>query len=77
MSFTLPLRSGDWLTCRLPLFAIIGVCAIFGGFVIMLLKHGEYKFLSKRGMFYEPKGDFVLEMREHGKALARKLKGEE
>ncbi len=76
MSFTLPLRSGDWLTCRLPLFAIIIGCAIIGGFVIMLLKEGEYRFMSKRGMFYEPKGDFVLEMREHGKKLAKQLKGE-
>ena len=76
MSFTLPLRSGDWLTCRLPLAAIILGCAIVGGFVIMLLKEGEYRFMSKRGLFYEPKGDFVLEMREHGKKLAKQLKGE-
>jgi hypothetical protein len=76
MSFTLPLRSGDWLTCRLPLAAIILGCAVVGGFVIMLLKEGEYRFMSKRGMFFEPKGDFVLEMREHGKKLAKQLKGE-
>ena len=76
MSFTLPLRSGDWLTCRLPLAAIILVCAIVGGFVIMLLKEGEYRFMSKRGLYFEPKGDFVLEMREHGKKLAKQLKGE-
>ena len=76
MSFTLPLRSGDWLTCRLPLAAIILGCGIVGGFVMMLLKDGEYRFMSKRGLFFEPKGDFVLEMREHGKKLAKQLKGE-
>ena len=76
MSFTLPLRSGDWLTCRLPLAAIILGCAIVGGFVIMLLKEGEYRFMSKKGLYFEPKGDFVLEMREHGKKLAKQLKGE-
>ena len=42
----------------------------------MLLKEGEYRFMSKRGLFFEPKGDFVLEMREHGKKLAKQLKGE-
>lgn len=76
MSFTLPLRSGDWLTCRLPLFVIILASAFLGGLVIMLLKEREYRFLSKRNCFYEPKGDFVLEMREYGKTLAKQLKGE-
>ena len=74
MSFTLPLRSGDWLTCRLPLFVIILVSAFIGGLVTMALRQGEYKFLSKRGCFYESKGDFVLEMREWGKTLAKQMK---
>ena len=74
MSFTLPLRSGDWLTCRIPLFFIILISAFIGGIVTMLLKNGEYKFLSKRGCYYEAKGDFVLEMREWGKTLAKQLK---
>ncbi len=74
MSFTLPLRSGDWLTCRLPLFAIILGSAFLGGLLIMLLKELEYRFLSKRGCFYESKGDFVIEMREYGKKLAKELK---
>lgn len=74
MSFTLPLRSGDFLTCRLPLFFIILASGFIGGLVIMLLKHGEYRFLSKRNCYFEPKGDFVIEIREHGKKLAKELK---
>lgn len=77
MSFTLPLRSGDWLTCRLPLFAIILVSAFVGGLVTMLLKHGEYRFLSKRGCLFETNGDFVLEMRAYGQKLAAQLKNKE
>lgn len=74
MSFTLPLRSGDWLTCRIPLFFIILISAFIGGLVTMMLKEGEYRFLSKRGCYYESKGDFVLEMREFGKKLAKEIK---
>lgn len=74
MSFTLPLRSGDFLTCRLPLFFIILASAFVGGLVIMALRQGEYKFLSKRGCYYEPNSDFVIEMRNHAKKLAKQLK---
>lgn len=74
MSFTLPLRSGDWLTCRIPLFFIILISAFLGGLVIMALKQGEYRFLSKRNCFYESKGDFVLEMRAYGNKLRDELK---
>ena len=76
MSFTLPLRSGDWLTCRIPLFVIILVSGFVGGLVIMALKAGEYNFLSKRGCYVEANGDFVLEMRDWGNKLAKQLKGE-
>ena len=69
MSFTLPLRSGDWLTCRIPLFLIIIGSAITGGAVIMVLKALEKKFLEKRGCLVEANGDFVLEVREFGKKL--------
>ncbi|MBR3869133.1 MAG: hypothetical protein IKM66_07440 [Clostridia bacterium] len=75
MSFTLPLRSGDFLTCRLPLFFIILISAFVGGLVIMALREGEYRFLSKRGCYFEPKSDLVIEIREHGKKLAAALKG--
>ena len=74
MSFTLPLRSGDFLTCRLPLFFIILASAFVGGLVIMALRQGEYKFLSKRGCYYEANSDFVIEMRNHAKKLAKQLK---
>lgn len=70
MSFTLPLRSGDWLTCRIPLFFIIIGSAVIGGFVIMLLKWGERNFLEKRGCAIKTEGDFVLEIREFGKKLS-------
>ena len=69
MSFTLPLRSGDWLTCRIPLFFIIIGSAVIGGLVIMLLKSGESRFLKKRNCLVESDGDFVLEIREFGKKL--------
>ena len=75
MSFTLPLRSGDFLTCRLPLAAIILVSAFIGGLVVMALRQGEYKFLSKRDCYYVPEGDIVLEMRDWGKKLSLQLKG--
>lgn len=74
MSFTLPLRSGDFLTCRLPLFFIIIISAFVGGLVIMVLRQGEYKFLSKRNCYYEPEGDMVLELRAYGNKLSEKLK---
>lgn len=76
MSFTLPLRSGDFLTCRLPLFFIIIASAFAGGLVIMLLRECEYRILSKKGCYYEPSGDIVIEMREHAKKLAQRLKEE-
>lgn len=74
MSFTLPLRSGDFLTCRLPLALIILVSAFVGGLVVMALRQGEYKLLSKRGCYYEPKDDLVIEMREYAKKLRTQLK---
>ncbi|MBQ7961285.1 MAG: hypothetical protein IJ289_01690 [Clostridia bacterium] len=74
MSFTLPLRSGDFLTCRLPLFFIILVSAFIGGLVIMGLKEAEYRILSKIGCYFYAEGDIVLEMREFGKKLRKSLK---
>lgn len=77
MSFTLPLRSGDFLTCRLPLFAIILFSGFVGGLVVMALREGEYRFLSKRDCYFEPKSDLVIEIREYGKKLAGALKSKE
>ena len=75
MSFTLPLRSGDFLTCRLPLFFIILASAFIGGLVIMALREGEYRFLSKRGCYYTPDSDLVIEIRGYANKLAASLKG--
>ncbi|MGN0447167.1 MAG: hypothetical protein ACI4GC_01325 [Acutalibacteraceae bacterium] len=74
MSFTLPLRSGDFLTCRIPLALIILVSGFVGGLVIMLLKSGEYRFLSKRHCFPKSEGDIVLELRHYGQKLAGEIK---
>ena len=74
MSFTLPLRSGDFLTCRLPLFFIILASGFVGGLVVMALRQGQYKFLSKRGCYYAPESDLVIEMREFAKKIAAQLK---
>ena len=74
MSFTLPLRSGDFLTCRLPLFFIIIGSTFAGGLVIMALRQGEYKFLKKRDCYYAPESDIVIEIRELGKKMAQQLK---
>ncbi len=74
MSFTLPLRSGDFLTCRLPLFFIILASAFIGGLVIMGLRELEYKILSKKDCYFHEEGDIVLEMRDYGKKLRESLK---
>ncbi len=74
MSFTLPLRSGDWLSCRIPLFLIIIVSALLGGLVIMGLKELEYRILSKKNCYYESDGDMVIEIREYGKKLRNEIK---
>ncbi len=74
MSFTLPLRSGDFLTCRLPLFFIILASAFVGGLVIMGLRELEYKILSKKDCYFHAEGDIVLEMRNYGKKLRESLK---
>ncbi len=74
MSFTLPLRSGDWLTCRIPLFIIVLLAGVVGGLVIMGLKEAEYRILSKKGCYYSDDGDMVIEIREYGKKLAKSIK---
>ena len=74
MSFTLPLRSGDFLTCRLPLFFIILASAFIGGLVIMALRELEYKILSKKDCYFHEEGDIVLEMRDFGKKMRESLK---
>jgi len=63
LSFTLPLRSGDFLRCRLPLFFIIIAGGAVGGVVIYFLRLLQVKGQKKRGTYVEPQGDIVLEMR--------------
>ncbi len=74
ISFTLPLRSGDWLSCRIPLFFIILAGAAFGGLVMVLLRHISYKAQKKCGTAIETSGDIVLEMRAHAQKLAKNNK---
>ncbi|MGN0539651.1 MAG: hypothetical protein ACI4KI_07335 [Candidatus Fimenecus sp.] len=74
ISFTLPLRSGDWLTCRIPLFFIILAGAAVGGAAIVLFRHIAYKGQIKRETAIETKGDIVLEMRHYAQKLARDRK---
>lgn len=74
ISFTLPLRSGDWLTCRIPLFFIILAGAAVGGAAIVLFRHIAYKGQIKRGTAIETKGDIVLEMRHYAQKLANDRK---
>jgi hypothetical protein len=73
LSFTLPLRSGNWLTCRIPLFVIILVSGFVGGLVIMGLKVLENKLERKHNCVFESSADTVIELRELGKKFAREV----
>lgn len=63
LSFTLPLRSGDFWHCRIPLFFIIIICGFIGGALIFALKKIETKIAKKRGTWAEPNGDIVIDLR--------------
>lgn len=76
ISFTLPLRSGDWLTCRIPLFFIILGGAAVGGAFIVLFRHLAFKSQEKRGTVVETSGDIVLEMRKWAQKLSKNPKAE-
>ncbi len=69
ISFTLPLRSGDWLHCRLPLFFIILVGALVGGAFMLLFKVLAYRSQKKHGTFVPCTGDIVLEFRRYAQKL--------
>jgi len=64
LSFTLPLRSGDWLRCRIPLTLMILGGGIVGGLVMYFLRLVQVKGQKKRGTYVEPGSDIVLEMRQ-------------
>ncbi|MDR1465238.1 MAG: hypothetical protein LBJ11_08080 [Oscillospiraceae bacterium] len=72
LSFTLPLRSGDWLRCRIPLFFIILLGGAVGGAVIYALRLIQVKGQKRRGTYVESAGDIVLDMRK----LGQKRRGE-
>lgn len=74
ISFTLPLRSGDWLSCRIPLFFIILFGAFVGGAVILGLRVLSVKGQKKRGTYIVCDGDIVLEMRQYAQKLRANLK---
>lgn len=69
ISFTLPLRSGDWLSCRIPLFFIILFGALVGGACMLLFKELAYRSQKKRGTYVETDGDMVLEFRRYAQKL--------
>ena len=73
MGFSLPLRSGDWLTCRIPLFFIILFGGAVGGFVILLLRDLQCKWLAKRGIEYDFGTDITLTLRAKVKEYREKL----
>ena len=69
ISFTLPLRSGDWLSCRIPLFFIILFGALVGGAGMLLFKELACRSQKKRGTYVETDGDMVLEFRRYAQKL--------
>lgn len=69
ISFTLPLRSGDWLHCRLPLFFIILGGALIGGLFMLLFKELAYRSQKKHGTYVSCDGDIVLEFRHYAQKL--------
>ena len=75
MGFSLPLRSGDWLHCRIPLFFIILFGGIVGGFVILLLRDLQCKFLKKHGIRYDFQTDITITLRQKVKEYREKLAG--
>lgn len=76
ISFTLPLRSGDWLSCRIPLFFIILAGALIGGACMFLFKLAATRSQKKRGTFVTCTGDVVLEFRAYAQKLWKVFKSE-
>ena len=73
MGFSLPLRSGDWLTCRIPLFFIILFGGAVGGFVILFLRDLQCRLLKKRGIRYDFSTDITITLRAKVKEYREKL----
>jgi len=75
LSFTLPLRSGDWWSVRIPLAILILVGGAIGGLVMYVLRAWFVKGQKRRGTYVEPSGDIVLRMRELAKRRLGEMKG--
>ncbi|MBQ4208095.1 MAG: hypothetical protein II621_07315 [Clostridia bacterium] len=73
MGFSLPLRSGDWLTCRIPLFFIILFGGAVGGFVILFLRDLQCRLLKKRGIRYDFSTDITITLRKKVREYREKL----
>lgn len=73
MGFSLPLRSGDWLTCRIPLFFIILFGGAVGGFLILFLRDLQCRFLKKRGIRYDFSTDITITLRKKVREYREKL----
>ncbi|MDR2524808.1 MAG: hypothetical protein LBC83_01225 [Oscillospiraceae bacterium] len=74
LSFSLPLRSGDWLHCRLPLFLNILAGGAVGGLVMYCLRTVQVKRQKRRGTFVQARGDIVAELRGLAKKRLAGLK---
>jgi len=74
LSFTLPLRSGDWWSVRIPLAIMILVGGAIGGTVMYFLRAWFVKGQQRRGTYVEPTGDIVLKMRDLARQRLADLK---
>ena len=77
LSFTLPLRSGDFWHCRIPLALIILAGGAAGGAVMYGLRLLQARGQKKRGTYLEYNGDIVLEMQALARERRRGLKATE
>ena len=75
MGFSLPLRSGDFWHCRIPLFFIILFGGVVGGFAILLLRDLQVKFLKKRGIRYDFQTDMTIKLRQKAREFREKISG--
>jgi hypothetical protein len=59
LALTLPLRSGGWLACRLPLALFVLLGGVCGGTVMFFLRKAQINGQKHRGTYVEPTGDIV------------------
>lgn len=63
ISFSLPLRTGEWFSLRIPLALTVLAGGIIGGLIVTLLRQVERKISEKNGTYVETDCDIVKEMR--------------